>query len=42
VLVHTALAVIHNMTQIMPEQHDPTFADDLAAMVSAVLFSHTE
>ena len=42
VLVHTALAVIHNMTQIGREQNDPTFADDLAAMATAVLFSHVE
>ncbi len=42
VLVHTALAVIHNMTQIGREQHDPTFADDLAAMATAVLFSPAE
>jgi len=40
VLVHTALAVIHNMAQIGREQDDPTFADDLAAMATAVLFSH--
>jgi len=38
VLVHTALAVIHNMTQIGREQDDPTFTDDLAAMATAVLF----
>jgi AcrR family transcriptional regulator len=42
VLVHTALAVIHTMTQIGQEQDDPTFTDDLAAMASAVLFSHAE
>jgi AcrR family transcriptional regulator len=42
VLVHTALDVIHNMTQIGREQNDPTFADDLAAMATAVLFSHAE
>jgi hypothetical protein len=42
VLVHTALAVVHNMTQVRPEQDDPTFADDLAAMATAVLFSHSE
>jgi AcrR family transcriptional regulator len=41
VLVHTALAVIHNMTHIGREQSDPTFADDLAAMATAVLFSPT-
>jgi AcrR family transcriptional regulator len=40
VLVHTALAVIHTMVQIGREQDDPTFADDLAAMATAVLFSH--
>jgi AcrR family transcriptional regulator len=40
VLVHTALAVIHTMAQIGREQDDPTFADDLAAMARAVLFSH--
>jgi AcrR family transcriptional regulator len=40
VLVHTALAVIHTMAQIGREQDDPTFADDLAAMATAVLFSH--
>jgi AcrR family transcriptional regulator len=40
VLVHTALAVIHTMAQIGPEHDDPTFADDLAAMATAVLFSH--
>lgn len=39
VLVHTALAVIHNMTHIGREQSDPTFADDLAAMATAVLFT---
>jgi hypothetical protein len=39
VLVHTALAVIHTMAQIGREQDDPTFADDLAAMADAVLFS---
>ena len=42
VLVHTALAVIHNMTQIGREQDDPTFADDLAAMATAVLFSQAD
>jgi AcrR family transcriptional regulator len=42
VLVHTALAVIHTMTQIGREHDDPTFADDLAAMATAVLFSHAE
>jgi AcrR family transcriptional regulator len=42
VLVHTALAVIHTMTQIGQEQDDPTFTDDLAAMATAVLFSHAE
>ena len=40
VLVHTALAVMHTMAQIGREQDDPTFADDLAAMATAVLFSH--
>jgi hypothetical protein len=38
-LVHTALAVIHNMTHIGREQNDPTFPDDLAAMATAVLFA---
>jgi AcrR family transcriptional regulator len=42
VLVHTALAVIHTMTQIGREQDDPTFGDDLAAMATAVLFSNAE
>lgn len=42
VLVHTSLAVIHTMTQIGREHDDPTFADDLAAMATAVLFSHAE
>ena len=42
VSVHTALAVIHNMTQIGRELDDPTFADDLAAMATAVLFSHSD
>ena len=42
VLVHTALAVIHNMTQIGREQNDSTFADDLAAMATAVLSSHAD
>jgi AcrR family transcriptional regulator len=40
VVVHTALAVIHTMVQIGREQDDPTFADDLGAMATAVLFSH--
>jgi len=39
VLVHTALAVIHNMTHIGRDQNDPAFADDLAAMSTAVLFA---
>jgi AcrR family transcriptional regulator len=42
VLVHTALAVIHTVAQIGREHDDPTFADDLAAMTTAVLFSHAE
>ena len=42
VLVHTALAVIHNMTHIGRDQDDPTFGDDLAAMATAVLFADTE
>jgi AcrR family transcriptional regulator len=39
VLVHTSLAVIHNMTRIGQEQEDPGFFDDLAEMASAVLFA---
>jgi hypothetical protein len=42
VLVHTALVAIHNMTQIRQAHADPRFADDLAAMATAVLFSHAE
>jgi len=42
VLVHTSLAVIHTTTQIGRGHDDPTFADDLAAMSTAVLFSHAE
>jgi AcrR family transcriptional regulator len=38
VLVHTALAVIHNMTRIGQEQDDPGFFDDVAEMATAVLF----
>lgn len=39
VLVHTALAVIHNMAHIGREQDDPGFAEDVALMANAVLFS---
>lgn len=39
ILVHTALAVIHNMAQVGQDQGDPTFVSDVAAMATAVLFS---
>jgi AcrR family transcriptional regulator len=39
-LVHTSLAVIHTMAPIGREHDDPTFAEDLAAMATAVLFCH--
>jgi len=40
VSVHTALAVIHIMAQIGQDQDDTEFADDVAAMASAVLLGN--
>ena len=40
VSVHTALAVIHIMAQIGQDQDDTEFADDAAAMASAVLLGN--
>jgi AcrR family transcriptional regulator len=38
VLVHTALAVVNNMTAVSHAQDHPEHPDDVAAMASAVLF----